>query len=340
MARGVKKTTIYDVAAAAEASVSTVSLVLNGEGSRYRIRQETSARILKAAQDLGYQVNLRARGLRLSKSGLAGMILPHYRNRFFADLAETFEAGARRRDLCPIVVSTQREAEVEAKVVRTLLAQRVEFLFIAGVADSDALNRLCEAASIPCVNLDLPGAGAPSVVSDNRTGAALLTRRLIDRVRDGGGSLDDILYLGGVAGEYATDNRVAGFWDALAEAGVEARGDRVACCGYRPENAHAALSDYVERRGRLPAALFLSSITTFEGVVRYSMSTGAPLACPVGCFDWDPFAAGLPFTLAMLRQDVDAMMEAAFASLDPERQSARGIVLVPPILEREGAPVR
>jgi LacI family fructose operon transcriptional repressor len=332
---GKKKTTIYDVAAAAEASVSTVSLVLNGEGARYRIKDETSARILKTARDLGYEVNLRARGLRLSRSGLAGMILPHYRNRFFADLAETFEAGARQRNLCPIVVSTQREAAVEAKVVATLLAQRVEFLFIAGVADSAALNLLCEAASIPCVNVDLPGAGAPSVVSDNRAGARLLTGKLIDKVRATGGSLDEMLYLGGVAGEYATDNRVAGFLDALGEAGVAPREGGVACCGYRPENAHAALRDFVERRGRLPAGLFLSSITTFEGVVRYAMTTGAPLACPVGCFDWDPFAAGLPFTLAMLRQDVETMMETAFASLDPERQRACEIVLVAPILERE-----
>ena len=330
-----KKTTIYDVAAAAEASVSTVSLVLNGEAARYRIKEETSARILKTARDLGYAVNLRARGLRLSRSGLAGMILPHYRNRFFADLAETFEAGARKRSLCPIVVSTQREAEVEAKVVATLLAQHVEFLFIAGVAESGALNRLCEAASIPCVNVDLPGAGAPSVVSDNRAGARLLTSKLIDSLRASGGSLDDLLYLGGVAGEYATENRVAGFLDALREAGAAPREENVACCGYRPENSHAALRAYVERRGRLPAALFLSSITTFEGVVRYSMSAGAPLACPVGCFDWDPFAASLPFTLALLRQDVETMMELAFASLDPERQRARAIVLVPPILERE-----
>ena len=329
-----KKTTIYDVAAAAEASVSTVSLVLNGESARYRIKDETAARILKTAQDLGYEVNLRARGLRLSKSGLAGMILPHYRNRFFADLAETFEAGARARNLCPIVVSTQREAEVEAKVVSTLLAQRVEFLFIAGVAESGALNRLCAAASVPCVNVDLPGAGAPSVVSDNRGGAARLTRELIGKVRAGGGALDDMLYLGGVEGEYATDNRVAGFLDALREAGATPRAQSVVCCGYRPETAHAALRDHVARRGRPPSALFLSSITTFEGVVRYARAQGG-LDCPVGCFDWDPFAAGLPFTLAMLRQDVETMMEAAFAALAPERQSARDVVLVPPVWERE-----
>jgi LacI family fructose operon transcriptional repressor len=331
---GKKKTTIYDVAAATDASVSTVSLVLNGDWSRYRIKEETSERILKSARDLGYEVNLRARGLRLSRSGLAGMILPHYRNRFFADLAETFETGVRKRNLCPIVVSTQRDAEVESKVVRTLLAQRVEFLFIAGVADPSVLNRMCDEASIPCVNVDLPGSGAPSVVSDNRAGAFLVTQKLIEKVRATGGSTDDMLFLGGVAGEYATDNRVAGFREALRAAGAEPREDMVCCCGYRPENSNAVFRTYVERRGALPSGVFLSSITTFEGVVRYSVSTGSALDCAVGCFDWDPFAADLPFTVAMLRQDVETMLELAFTSLDDESQSARGILMVPPILER------
>jgi len=329
-----KKTTIYDVAAAADASVSTVSLVLNGDWSRYRIKEQTSERILKTARDLGYKVNLRARGLRLSRSGLAGMILPHYRNRFFADLAETFEAGARKRDLCPIVVSTQRDGEVETKVAGTLLAQRVEFLFIAGVSDPSTLNRMCDDAGVPCVNVDLPGPGAPSVVTDNRAGAFLVTQKLIEKVRATGGSADDMFYLGGVAGEYATENRVAGFVEALAQAGVALRADRVACCGYRPENACAALAEYVARRGGLPTGLFISSITTFEGVVRYSASTGAALDCAVGCFDWDPFAADLPCTVAMLRQDAEGLMEMAFGSLEGDRQRERAVLMVPPILER------
>jgi len=39
------------------------------------------------------------------------------------------------------------------------------------------------------------------------------------------------------------------------------------------------------------------------------------------CFDWDSFAAQLPFTLVMMRQDAETMMEEAFASLD--RQAGR-----------------
>lgn len=336
MARAARrKTTIYDIATAADASAATVSLVLNGSWARYRIKEDTARRITEAAERLGYNVNLKARGLRLSRSGLGGMILPHYRNRFFADLAEAFEAETRERGLCPIVVSTQREAAVEESVTRTLIAQRVEFLFIVGVPQPEPLNRHCAAAGVPCVNVDLPGQGAPSVVSDNRSGARRLTTLMIDKVLRAGGSLDEFVYLGGVAGEYATDNRVAGFTDALRAHGVKPDPACLAVCGYPPSSASAALAAHVERRGRLPSGLFVNSIAAFEGAI--AVATRLPeemrTRCVAGCFDWDPFAAAsLPFDVTMLRQDVETMMSHAFAALEPAAQDARGLITVPAVL--------
>lgn len=335
MARaGGRKTTIYDVAAAANASAATVSLVLNGSWARYRIKKDTAHRITEAARRLGYHANLAARGLRLSRSGLAGMILPHYRNRFFADLAEAFEAEARCRNLCPIVVSTQRDETVELNVTRTLLAQRVEFLFIAGVPRPDPLDRLCAAAGVPCVNVDLPGSGAPSVVSDNLGGARRLTDILIEKVARRGGSPEALLYLGGVAGEYATDNRVAGFTEALRAHGITLGPDGLALCGYPPASARDALDAYVARRGRLPAGLFVNSIAAFEGAIEFA--SGLPAStlagCVAGCFDWDPFAACLPLDVTMMRQDVETMMQHAFKALAPTQQEARPLVMVPTVL--------
>ena len=232
-----RKSTIYDIASETNASPSTVSLVLNGSWSRYRIKEDTALRIQQSAKRLGYNVNLKARGLRLSRSGLAGMILPHYRNRFFAELVEAFEAEARKRQLCPIVVSTQRDPAVETRVTETLLAQRVEFLFIAGVPDPTPMNALCRAAEVPCVNLDLPADSAPSIVSNNADGAQRLTERVMSEVSARGGDPRDLVYLGGVAGEYASDNRVAGFKAAFSARGLSAGSRGVLPCGYPSEQS-------------------------------------------------------------------------------------------------------
>jgi len=326
-----RKSTIYDIAVAADSSPTTVSLVLNDSWRRYRIKPETAARILDSAENLGYAVNLKARGLRLSQSGLAGMILPHYRNRFFAGLAEAFEANARSRGLCPIVVSTHRNPENELGVTSTLLAQQVEFLFFSGVFNPDPLNEMCRAAGVRCVNIDLPGARAPSVVSDNRGGARDLTNVVIDKLIHRGLDASDIFFFGGVAKDDATRNRLLGFKEAVAEHDIELAPDAIDCCGYPPSNAALSLVNRYAQLGRLPSGLFVNGVTALEGTLRFTSTLSASelRSVVVGSFDWDPFAAHLPFDVTMVRQDVEVMISEGFALLDSYDVDLCPLVVVP-----------
>jgi LacI family transcriptional regulator, fructose operon transcriptional repressor len=326
-----RKTTIYDIAVAAHASPATVSLVLNDSWQRYRIKQETATRVLNCAEQLGYAVNLKARGLRLSRSGLAGMILPHYRNRFFAGLAEAFEAEARSRGLCPIVVSTHRHPGNELTVTETLLAQQVEFLFFTGVRDPNPLNELCRAAKVCCVNIDLPGSGAPSVVSDNRGGARQLTEVVLKKLGAHGADTTDIFFFGGVADDDATRSRVLGFKDALAANGISVRPEAIDCCGYQPSHAAQSLAGKYAQLKRLPSGLFMNGVTALEGALRFTSTL--PLSelqsIVVGSFDWDPFAAHLPFDVTMVRQNVEVMIAEGFALIDSPTADRSALVVVP-----------
>jgi LacI family fructose operon transcriptional repressor len=329
--KGQRKSTIYDIATSTGTSPATVSMVLNGTWQRYRISEATATRILDAARTLDYNVNMKARGLRLARSGLAGMIMPHYRNRFFAGLSETFEAGARARGFCPMVVSTQRNPETERDVVERLLSHQVEFLFIVGVAHPEPLNDLCHAARIPCVNIDLPGGNAPSVVTDNQGGARMLTDILLDKIATPSPTLH---FLGGVAGEYATEERIAGFKQALASRGIPLPETHIHRCGYWPPTARAAVEALCDRLGGLPAGLFINSITAFEGAIQFFRSL-PPEAFDgrfIGCFDWDPFAAFLPFPVTMLRQNVETMIEQGFSYIENYRAGDYPMMKIPPQL--------
>ena len=327
-----RKSTIYDIGLAAEASPTTVSLVLSGSWQRYRIKQETATRILECAERLGYAVNLKARGLRLSRSGLAGLIVPHFRNRFFAGLAEAFEGTARGRGLCPIVASTHRHPDNELKVTETLLAHQVEFLFVAGVRDPDPLNELCQAAGVRCVNIDLPGSKAPSVVSDNRGGARKLTEVIIEKLTAQGLDATDLFFLGGEADDDATRNRLLGFRDALAANGIALGEDAIDCCGYPPSNAARSLAAKFAERGRLPAGIFFNGVTALEGALRFTSTLPASdlERVAIGSFDWDPFAAHLPFDLTMVRQNVEILISEAFALLDHHNISGPNPLVVVP----------
>ena len=170
-------------------------------------------------------------------------------------------------------------------------------------------------------------------MSDNVGGARRLTEKLMSEVAAKGLSPADLVYLGGVRGEFASDNRVAGFTEALVDHGFEVDEASLHRCGYPPESACEALESCFRRMGRLPAGLLVNSIAAFEGLVQFAARRpkGALDGLVVGCFDWDPFAAHLPYCVTMLRQNVEAMIGEAFEALSPDRQSGATTVVVPPV---------
>ena len=84
----------------------------------------------------------------------------------------------------------------------------------------------------------------------------------------------------------------------------------------------------------MPAGLFINSITAFEGFTQFmsDFPRERPCAFSVGCFDWDPFAAHLPFDVTMMRQDVESIIAHAFALVDAPGTEPFVTVMVPPAL--------
>lgn len=329
MSRPGKKVTIKDLAEAAETSATTASLVMNGSWEQHRINPDTAAKVRELARQLGYQPNQRARALRLSRSSLSGLIIPHHRNRFFAGLAEHFEHESHGRGLVPIIGSTQRVPEIEDTVGASIIAQEVEFLIIAGVNDPSKINALARKAGVRCVNLDLPGKDTFSVVTDNYGGARQLTQNLLAGLPSDG----SLMFLGGREQEYATNLRVNGFYAGLAEAGRDPEASVVLRCGYDPQSARDALQSVIAEGRNLPAAILVNSITAYEGFVtlwrdRPDLFRGIRVAC----FDWDPFASCLPIETIMLRQDVEGLILRCFEWFDSDHERAGELVMVPPRL--------
>jgi LacI family fructose operon transcriptional repressor len=198
------------------------------------------------------------------------------------------------------------------------------------VRDPNPLNALCRAAELRCVNIDLPGNGAPSVVSHNRGGARALSDVLVDRMVARDAVSADLFFLGGVADEFDTASRIAGFADALAANAVTPAPDAIQCCGYAPTSAAECLAARHGQLGRLPAGLFVSGVTALAGSLRFMSTLPAAgfQSVFVGSFDWDPFAGHLPFDVTMIRQDGEAIA-GGFAQLDRYRPGDHPVVLVP-----------
>lgn len=329
------KPTIFDIAALAKVSASTVSAVLHGNWRERRIAEATAERVRRLAEDHEYTLNRQASGLRKSRSGLIGMIVPTHDNRFFSGMSQTFERLARARGWYPLVVSTLRDPALEVETARTLISYRVEHLVVAGATDPDAVSRVCASYGVAHVNVDLPGTTAASVISDNYWGAQQLTRELIARApRLRNAARDRIHFIGGIASDYATRRRIEGFSDEVARCWGAVEPGQVDACGYEADLAEAALRNLYVRLGGLPNALLVNSTIALEGAVRVLKTLpGAELArCAFGCYDWDPFAGALSFPLAMVRQNGEELLEVAFAMIDDERCGECRTVEIKPTL--------
>lgn len=316
-----KRTTIYDLAKLAGSSPSAVSAVLSGKWKQRRISAALAERITRIADEQGYAVNMAASALRRETSHLIGMIVPKYDNRYFGSILEGFESRARERGLLPIITCTQRDPELELQAARVMISHQVDCLVATGATDPDRVAELCAASGVRTINLDLPGSRAPSVISDNHAGALALTRRLLQARGDGA----HLMFIGGRPHDHNTAERVRGFREAHAEAGIAPRDELILTCGYAGEKAGQALDDLAARGVALPPALFVNSTITLEGVMRWLRRLPEAERPRVGCFDWDPIVAAMNGDIPMIRQDVPAMLSALFELIDTQATGSRTI---------------
>jgi Transcriptional regulators len=206
-----------DVALAAGVSSTSVSFVLNDRRGA-RIADETRARILAAAEDLGFRPNLTARQLRLQQTHTIGLITDGIASSPFAgQIVRAAHDVAWQAGRLVFLVNTSGDVDVEATAVRELIDRRADgLIFAATVAGEIAAP--AEMAAVPTVLINCsPRAGStpfPAVIPAERFGAELATQHLIDAGHR------DIVYLAGDEHAWATQERRAGFRDRMRTAGL------------------------------------------------------------------------------------------------------------------------
>lgn len=104
--------TMRDVAHAAGVSIKTVSNVVNNYP---HIREDTRRKVLESIENLGYQPNLSARGLRSGRTGVISLIIPDLKNAYFAELADAVMRAAAKRNVVVVIEQSggNRDRELE-----------------------------------------------------------------------------------------------------------------------------------------------------------------------------------------------------------------------------------
>lgn len=106
--------TMHDVGAAAGVTARTVSNVLSG---KINVRPETRDSVLKAVQDLGYQMNVSARGLRTGLTGMITLAIPDLGIDYFGELAQAVMVEAERHGWTVIIQQTGARRDTELNIL-------------------------------------------------------------------------------------------------------------------------------------------------------------------------------------------------------------------------------
>lgn len=119
--------TMKDVATRAGVAVSTVSRVLNASGYG---SEQTRSRVLAASSELGYLPSLRARGLRQSRTMTVGVAVPDLGNPVFLEYVRGVEHTAGPAGYAVTICDGQASADVQARQLGRLFADRVDGLVV------------------------------------------------------------------------------------------------------------------------------------------------------------------------------------------------------------------
>ncbi|MFC9529000.1 LacI family DNA-binding transcriptional regulator [Streptomyces sp. NPDC056975] len=163
--RGVGAVGAEDVAAQAGVSPSTVSRCF---ASPHQVRPETRARVLAAADRLGYRPSRIARSLALGRTGTLGLIVPDIANPFFAVIAKAVQARARRKGYAVFLADTDEHPDDEYELALTLARQVDGLLLVSPRMDESRLVEVVRQVPSVAVNRSVPG--VPSVVAPSEDG--------------------------------------------------------------------------------------------------------------------------------------------------------------------------
>ena len=327
-----RRPTLAHVAARAGVSVALVSIVMRGA---YGASATTRERVLKAAEEIGYRPDTRARVLRSNRSRLLGVQFG-LRHPFHTDLVEGIYAAAEPAGY-QVALSAVAPSRGERQAVEALLADRCEALVLLGPEVPAA--RLAQLATqVPVVSVARRLRPAPPAVDVVRTADDEGARQAVDHLVALGHRA--VAHIDGGRAPGAADRR-RGYRTAMHRHGLDGH-VRVLPGGLTEDDgARGARTLLAEARTSRPSAVLAFNDRCATGVLDTFLRAGVsvPGEISVVGFDDTSLSRLAHIDLTTVAQDVPRLAELAvgraIARLDGEAVPD-GEQVVPPHLVVRG----
>jgi len=274
------------------------------------IAAETREKVMRAAAELGYQVNDLARGLLANRSRLVGLIVTRPELGFRAHLVSALTQALIRRGNVPFLINTgSSEQEIEAAQA-ALFGYRAEATIILSGSPPSSFVELARQNGQPLVMIGRSEPDCDHVRIDNagaaRKAAALFVARGLQRLGLAGSN----------SGTPSIIERQQAFLNEVHRLGAEVS------AAYGSDSDYAggqqAATQLFEGTDR-PQAVFCVNDLIAIGLIdamRYRFGLNAPDDVSVIGFDDIPEAAWEAYRISTFRQDPEAIAACALEHLD------------------------
>jgi DNA-binding LacI/PurR family transcriptional regulator len=296
-----KQVSSVDVARAAGVSQSAVSRAFSNAGG---VSEKTRAKIIKAAQSLGYSPNALARSLITNHSNMIGMVMGEVTNPFYPEVLQAFSTRLQEQGHRIMLFTVPPGGDVD-DVLPEVLQYRPEGVVITSARLSSTMAEECARRNTRVVlfNRSIHGAPVWSVCCDNVAGGRLVADLLVD------GGHRKPAYLAGLENTSTNLDRERGFNDRLHDRGfpppLRMGGD------YTYDGGYGAAKFLLNQPDR-PDALFCANDIMALGAMdaaRREFALNIPDDLAIVGFD-DIAAAGWPsYDLTTVRQRVNMMVD-------------------------------
>lgn len=214
-----KSPTLREVADKAGVSVSTVSRVINDQPG---IGSETRARVLAVAQELQFAPNAAAQNLATKRTRNIGLITFKWSapSRFTASSRDSVGINDACHHLGYHLLTTlvDEQAMKKGRLLPMVRENRIDGLILAGPAIKPSFILELHSSGLPIILLDnrLRGTDIDCVLHENVESSFRLTQHLIGEHQH-----ETIVFLSGPDTWLSSQERAAGYRQALAEASLE-----------------------------------------------------------------------------------------------------------------------
>lgn len=312
---------IQDVAKRANVSITTVSHIINQ--TRY-VSDELTDRVKKAMEELDYQPNSLARGLRSGKTKTIGLVIPDISNQFFAEISRKIEDKGFEHGYSVILCNTDDDPQKEKSYIDVLLAKKVEgIIFISTVVESNNLEKTMEfGLPIVVVDRDINEINSDIVLVDNSIGGFKATQYLIELGHR------RIACIGGPSPITPSAQRAAGYKQALQEAGIPVDPALIVYGDFRYESGNKAMRELLALP-QPPTAVFASNDMMALGAIQAVNDQGMKIPDDMSVIGFDniPFSQTVYPTLTTMAQPIhemaDLVVELLIERIKLQRQRSR-----------------